>query len=236
MKFLFPAILLFALFSCADEPAKPIDFIEDCEPQDYGIGIVVQDQFKQKQDTVLIFSNSDSSSVEIGKWYYNNVFLEDAVINGVMLEVFYEWGGLPVLESTPPWVKVIYNFGELADLKTGWINTDQDSIIYYTWSQILEGQGITYFRPCIDPQFYDSINGNQVDFALDYTYDRNRDIWYPHYDLVPQQTSGNWMQVMINSPSQYCLSEPTNFRENTLWIKYLDDSGSPRIWYYTRGC
>lgn len=43
------------------------------------------------------------------------------------------------------------------------------------------------------------------------------------------------MRVRPVAPSDYC-DDPEQPRTAELWVRYLDHTGRPRVWYYTRGC
>lgn len=52
--------------------------------------------------------------------------------------------------------------------------------------------------------------------------------------LRPIAMRGDWMQVEVSQPSDYCAE--VRSRKRTGWIKWRSDERGPWVWYYPRGC
>ena len=50
------------------------------------------------------------------------------------------------------------------------------------------------------------------------------------------QIAGDWMEVEVVTPSDYCVYPEIETRRHRAWIKYLDNNGRALIFFYTRGC
>jgi hypothetical protein len=65
--------------------------------------------------------------------------------------------------------------------------------------------------------------------------------WIPaepdQYHLTPLQVRGDWMQVRVTEPSDYCVSPKAPMIQTYIgWIKWRDEKIGSWLWYYTRGC
>jgi hypothetical protein len=55
------------------------------------------------------------------------------------------------------------------------------------------------------------------------------------YILAPVAIRGDWMQVEVREPSDYC-GEPETVVKTVGWVQWRDAERGPWVWYYTRGC
>jgi len=55
------------------------------------------------------------------------------------------------------------------------------------------------------------------------------------YILAPIEIRGDWMQVEVREPSDYC-GEPETVEKTIGWVQWRDQERGPWVWYYTRGC
>lgn len=196
-------------------------------------------------DTMLIHEAPTASSPVVARflflvpepytWSYRLEAVEDD-IESRALEFDYEILGLPVDSFVPdePWVRVLYGRGPDAAGRYGWVRTGDGVAGSSRWEEILSERSLFFLGPADEIRFYDAPGGNPVDIdlapglvALPPTFD---------YRMEPLEVAGSWLQVRIVTPDDACVAERIETREQVAWIKYLDDRGRPRVWYYTRGC
>jgi hypothetical protein len=217
--------------------------------KDYGIGLVYLAEHGPNSghlatDSILIFQEPAQTSKHIatlsqivtnpiGNYHYLIVPRQPSDIQN-MIEFSYEVNGLPFdsINSTNTWVRVVYILSEDNIACKGWVKVQAPHTKIIIWKKYLN-QGNLFFLPTsLPPRFYDKPNGNEVTFHLDKIGSKET-----RYDYVLHaiKSEGDWLQVLVVSPSDYCF-EPTNPRKKLLWIRYLDDSGRPLVFYSPRGC
>ena len=87
-----------------------------------------------------------------------------------------------------------------------------------------------FFRPGITADFYAAPRGARYPVILPGGDE-------PDYIMHPKQVRGEWMQVEVVTPSDYCADDDTmKGKKEVVWIRFLDPTHRPRVWYYTRGC
>jgi hypothetical protein len=163
------------------------------------------------------------------------------VEEGGALEHGYEDMGLPLLEtpplpaqapaSPPPgWLRVHYGLASDGRPLEGWVRDDPARVSRFLWSERLPESPL-FFLHSDSIRFFAAPAGESVAVALELGPGDPRF----DYILYPLVTRGPWMQVVVATPSTYCFDPPTP-QHDTVWIRYLNDAGRPRVWYYTRGC
>ena len=108
-----------------------------------------------------------------------------------------------------------------------WAPLDARPLELVFWDRHLPDQS-PFFRTGVPAEFYDAPAGGRVAFPL---AGEGRD-----YTLYPLGVDGSWMRVRVVTPADACGREPASPRSAELWIRYLDETGRPRLWYPTRGC
>jgi hypothetical protein len=215
--------------------------------QDLGIGVIF---FKQNSphansmdDSMCIFSASNDYSKIIGTFSikhrdngYSYILHDDNYgMQTNFVEFRYEEEGLPIdsISSDTQWVRVIWGGESSRASLLGWVRNKSPHTDILLWKHVLLNNNV-FFRYPEQVEFYSSPNGNKRIFTLEKFSGANNPRRY-NYIMHPLRTDGDWMQVRVVTPSDYCDS-PDNARSATLWIKYLDHDGRPLVWFYARGC
>jgi hypothetical protein len=150
------------------------------------------------------------------------------------LEHGYEDIGLPLLEEpsgpAPEWLHVHYALAPDGTPLDGWLRNDTSSVATLLWRDQLPESPLFFLEPD-SIGFHGSPEGPPVRLELTRS-DGGERFDYIMYAL---ETRAAWMRVEVVTPSNYCFDPPAP-RRDTLWIRYLDPRGRPRVWYYTRGC
>lgn len=145
------------------------------------------------------------------------------------VEWSYEESGLPVDSVTRDgaWVRVLHAVDAQGAPRRGWVRTSPDFNIEW-WADVLAGQNL-YFRNQDSLAVYEAPGGQRLWLDIAGGSDG------PDYTMTPLQRSNEWMRVVLTTPSDFCVDPPV-VRTDTVWIRYLDARGRPRVWYYPRGC
>ena len=140
------------------------------------------------------------------------------------LEFSYENPGAIVLKREEHWFKIALSESY------AWVRIQDDSR-YLTVERLLK-DSLTYFR-------------GQSQLALLKSPGRGEAIWSPSSDfkrklpveaLSFKNVSGQlWVKVRLLEVDP-CSEESTNVVPATGWLPFHDESGSPVIWFYSRGC
>ena len=202
--------------------------------QDKGIGLLTIEGNNSSE--FIIYSEADLSSNELARfkvdrskgWSEYSVEGKNISENN-LLEYDYEELGLPVCKiKSNKWIEVIYGYDNNNYILTGWVLVSEKSTLL-KWNSFLK-EKLVFFANPEKVNFFDDKNGKEVQFKLQpsehMTYD---------YIMRPQVTKGNWMKVEVVTPSDYC-DNPESLERKVFWIQYLDDTGRPLVWYFTRGC
>lgn len=188
-------------------------------------------------DTIVVRSAPRPAAAPVAlAWHREYRLLIETVEAGLedgALEVGYEERALPVMEvgGDGRWLRVSYAFDDGGDTRTGWVDSAEPGPEYVPWPGWLEQQGVLFF---VDPDsiaFFREPDGESIDLALVPSVGSQRF----DYALYPLRTDGEWMEVRIASPSDYCDGGAPSL-DSQAWIRYLDPRGRPRVWYFTRGC
>ena len=141
------------------------------------------------------------------------------------LDYGYEQVGLPVLQARGDGWSRVY-LGETADGTelSGWVRIRPGVLALTLWEDLLPHQPLFFAVPDDSIHFYALREGAEKSFSR-----------ADSYIMWPLETAGDWMRVRAITPSNYCFDSPAA-REDTLWIRWRDPSGEPRVWFYTRGC
>jgi hypothetical protein len=165
-----------------------------------------------------------------GVWEYRLATSEQNLVRADM-EWLYEENGLPVdtIAGDSSWLRVVYARDASGAARLGWVRIT-DRMTLETWPDVLMQQNLFFRRPD-SLAFFTAPEGERVAIEIQ-TGDTSDGL---DYTMVPLRATGEWMQVEVTSPSDYC-AETAGARKDTAWIRYLDARGRPQVWYFTRGC
>lgn len=238
-KLILYVVIFSNVIACSDTDELELvnKYIEDCHPEELGIGVIYMDMYHTELlDTSYVYTEPNYSSDQLTKWFAYSIYLEDTIIRNALFSVSSEFAGYPVIEINEDWIQIIYGYDSMNIALTGWVKHNKIGLlIYEDWTSFFEAKA-QFFRRCVTPAFYDAINGNEILLDLDYSHDERVNVWWPDYHFYSIQNDGDWMEVLINSPSQYCASDTSEYRSDTLWIRYIDENGSPNVSFYAAGC
>ena len=139
------------------------------------------------------------------------------------LDYGYEQVGFAVAERKDGWVRVLLGQAPDGSPVGGWVRERAGVLAVTMWEDLLPRQPLFFASPD-SIRFYAAREGVEKPFPVK-----------DSYILWPLEASGDWMRVRAVTPSNYC-SEALAPREDTLWIRWRNPDGEPRVWFYTRGC
>lgn len=144
-----------------------------------------------------------------------------------LLEFDYEVPGLPADSAPRPdgWVAVIPGFASDSARVGAWTRLREGAVELVAWSRRLQERELS-FSDGVRPEFFQAPDGPAAEFPLPENGD---------YILHPLEARGSWLRVRAVTPSDFC-ADPDSPAAADLWIRYLDRSGRPLVWYATRGC
>jgi hypothetical protein len=197
-------------------------------------------------DTILIRTGPEAgASLEALAFHREGQLVIEAARPGLAagdLEVGYEETALPVLEIGPDgrWVRVSYALDPDGVSVSGWVDGEDAPVEVVSWSswfgapEVGSSLGAYYF---IDPDriaFQEEPEGAPISIELEPATGSQR----YDYALYGLRASGPWMEVRVATPSDYCVlpEDADSVRSRRAWIRFLDESGRPLVWYPTRGC
>lgn len=215
------------------------------EPRDFGTGVlhlgVRPDSVSALREDTVIIRNAPTDEAAViarwihryggdGTWEYRLETNEEQMMRND-IEWSYEENGLPVdtLAGEGNWARVIHATDRTGAPRFGWVRMSERARIE-TWPQVLLQQSLFFRRPD-SLAFHAAPDGDTVSLEIR-TGDTADGL---DYSMMPLRTIDDWMQVVVTSPSDYCAEIPAA-RADTVWIRYLDERGRPRVWYFPRGC
>ena len=201
---------------------------------DPGIGIV-SPKLEKDRDSLALFLSSNES-VTWG-WFVRDLSGRDEqpfklvtplVLRPNIMEFGYEESGLPVDSILPDRVRVLLGWDGEQRMRRAWVRLDS-TVELRRWPQWLASTPV-FFLPGQRPDFFAAPRGARYPVILPGGDE-------PDYIMHPKQIRGEWMQVEVVTPSDYCAEDgTTRRRKETVWIRFLDPTKRPKVWYYTRGC
>ena len=242
--YIYLSIFLLHVYSCQkqDHVVEPTEYTlqEICLEGEYGVGVLFQEQ--NVQQDVYIFDQPQDSADTLAIWFrqanstssYMDVVSGDDVVKQSLIEYAYEVSGLPLISNDiSSWVNVIYGYGSNGALLTGWVRFS-DNLRVHKWSEYLQDRA-QFVATCKTPVFYESPGGEALTIGLSYLYNDHTLEKRLDYLITPITVEGRWMKVKLSSPSVYC-TDAIEKLSMIVWIPYLNEDGSPAVWFYTRGC
>ncbi|MCX6828310.1 MAG: hypothetical protein NT002_03390 [candidate division Zixibacteria bacterium] len=218
--------------------------------KDYGIGVIYfsahgVNSSSFQTDSMSIFAEPSRSSKIIAKLrqiapkgdkapYQYIVTPSMRGVSKNIVEFAYEESGLPFdsVNETRNWVRAVYGLSDSNISYKGWVEVQSPHTEIIFWSVKLKQRDVFFLSISPVPKFFDEPNGNEVEFPLvEFKYGERR----YNYIMHPLKSEGSWLQVLVVTPSDFC-ENPLNPKKKILWIRYLDDSGRPLVFYYSRGC
>jgi hypothetical protein len=200
---------------------------------DPGIAIV-SPRVDQGRDSLPLFIDPQSAT---WGWFVRDLTGRDSLpfalrtpraLRPNIMEFSYEESGLPVDSILPGRVRVLLGWDPEERMQRAWVRLDS-TVELRKWSEWLAEQTL-FFRPGVRPEFHLAPDGAQYRVTLSGGDD-------PDYIMHAKQVRGDWLQVELVTPSDYCADDQTiQRRRETVWIRFLAPDGRPRVWYYTRGC
>ncbi|HEY7493325.1 MAG TPA: hypothetical protein VIH59_19705 [Candidatus Tectomicrobia bacterium] len=154
-----------------------------------------------------------------------------------MVETEYESPSMLVYEARPDgWYRLRYAPGVGAD-GTAW--THQCFFKLGTIPIGFERWEERFLSQAISPLYFRTRVRHALRAAPGISAPRLQ--WIPaapeQYHLKALEVRGDWMQVRVTEPSDYCAGpDAPATRTYTGWIQWRDTASGPWLWYYTRGC
>jgi hypothetical protein len=190
-----------------------------------------------RRDTISAYQGPSNQSSSVGHflfwgdnkgWSYAIACPDSLQPN--IIEFSYEACGLPFDTITPNggWARGILGFTSSHEVVRGWVKLDPHVTSFVHWQAELARHSLFFLTPN-DPQFYKQPNGSLIHWKR---LRSQRD-----YIMYPIKVAPPWMYVRVVSPDNQCFP-PEDIQLDSLraWIQFLDASGRPAVWYYSRGC
>ncbi len=198
---------------------------------------------------LILYEHPEKSSIAFARTYHRAIdrvgydsliFLKDSLsvsLAGRKIAVAYnELYGLPILAFSPDssWVQISLDCRQLEDPPSAWLNVSdarQEGVQMQLWSTFFSPDEAVYFLDSI--LFYTEPNESARASPVLIAGENG-----PDYCMRVLTTSGDWMHVYLETPSTFMTDEEVRHaRYNTpkappkFWIKYLNRTGRPLIWY-----
>lgn len=140
---------------------------------------------------------------------------------------------LPVLSFSPDsqWVNVSFDPRNLSNPQTGWLNISDSKkagVQIKYWANFLYLDVAVVFNCDSLMAFYSRPDESSRIFPELKLFENSNEYTY---SMKGVDKSGKWMQVYLYSPSPYYSGSEPPASALKVWIKYLDDTGRPRIWF-----
>ena len=201
---------------------------------DPGIGIVSPKLDKGRDSLALFLSSNESAT---WGWFVRDLtgsqeqpfaLVTPLALRPNIMEFTYEESGLPVDSILPDRVRVLLGWDGEHRMRRAWVHLDS-TVELRKWPELLAETPV-FFLPGIRPGFYAAPRGARYPVILPGGDE-------PDYIMHPKQVRGEWMQVEVVTPSDYCVDNETlRTKKDVVWIRFLEITHRPRVWYYTRGC
>jgi hypothetical protein len=203
--------------------------------KDYGVGVVRYAAMERYEAVDVVRAAPSSSSDTVAVLRRDTLcFQGRECVRSYdrMVEFAYEIPGWAILSVTEDssWARVTLAPFDSAG-PTGWVALG-DSVQALLWSRELPEHPL-FFLPPDDPAFYDA---PEEAARTRRTLARDGNSERLDYIMTPLEVRGEWMRVVLLTPSPMCVFPEPEVTPDTLWIRYLGADGRPRVFYYTRGC
>jgi len=203
--------------------------------KDLGIGVLTfRTPGEVPADTLTVYPTMSTRSRAIAyliqrgdgaAWNYR------LVTRGDFTPQFFEYGGeqcgVPIdsVLDSGYWARVQYARTQAGRLKLGWVHLARHQNRVVMWPAVLPRHAL-FFADWVTPEFHGQPGGETRTGILEAG---TRD-----YILHSIRVEGAWMLVRLMAPSDYCQDD--GVERGRFWIRYLDERGRPRVWFFTRGC
>ncbi len=200
---------------------------------DPGIGFVAPKGGATRDSLALFLSTAET--VTWG-WFIRDMSGRDSlpfalwaplVLQPNIIETSYEESALPVDSIVAGRARVLLGWDDEGRMRRAWVRLDS-TVELHRWGAWLRESPL-FFRDGVSADFFAAPRGARYPVVLPGGEE-------PDYIMHPKRVSGQWMQVEVVTPSDYCVEDTARRRKETVWIRFLDQANRPRVWYYTRGC
>lgn len=209
----------------------------DWRNREYGIGVVTYPVADTDALSGIIRSGPSHSADTIATFTGRRLCYSDRpdclLIYDRTIEYDYEIAGWAILSFNPDssWARVSLDPFGVDSVSEGWVSLQPTGVRPLLWSEELPQHSLFFLWPD-SVRFYASADSSHPrDLALAPLPEPRR----YDYILRPLRSEGRWLQVEVFSPQGGC-GIPDSVEPDTAWIRYLDSTGRPRTFYYTRGC
>lgn len=166
----------------------------------------------------------------INGWLIDRAGAGEPLAFAGLIETEYEQSTLLVLQERDGWYQVrVKPPGEPAD--TAWtpacaLANSEPPLFFSAWSEWLMSENISplFFRR---KAVHNLRTGPGTGHAV-------RTKIRPGHALRPRRIEGDWMEVMVSQPSDYC--ERVRVERSLGWVRWRSPDRGPWVWYHTRGC
>lgn len=154
------------------------------------------------------------------------------------VETAYEATSFIVLEATTDgWLRIRYGKPSTSDPSVrrdglAWVHRchlARESLVFERWQDRFSSGEISplFFRSDVPRELREQ-PGDESPRVISIADDHH---------LEPQAFEGDWMQVLVKQPSDYC-AEPGEMQVDTYqgWVRWRSPTLGPTVWYHTRGC
>ncbi len=166
----------------------------------------------------------------VNGWLIDRVGAGEPLPFAGLIETEYEQSTLLVLQERNGWYQVRVK-PPIEPADTAWtpacaLANSDPPLFFSSWAEWLMSEDISplYFRRST---VHNLRTGPGTQFAK-----RGR-ISGDHV-LRPRRIEGDWMEVMVSQPSDYC--ERASVQRSLGWVRWRSAERGPWVWYYTRGC
>lgn len=180
----------------------------------------------------------DAPGGEPWGWFFDGWLLDSArghrsaIGAQGMVETEYEATSFIALEARPDgWLR--FRYGRPSERRDGtaWLHRchlERESVLLERWEdRFLSGE--------ISPLFFRSDVPRALRAGPD--DEQRRVLWIANdYHLEPLGFKGDWMQVLVKQPSDYCGEPEVKTQSHLGWVRWRSPERGPMVWYHTRGC
>lgn len=222
-KYSFLFLLAFPLLISAQGNDWGIGILSFANIQDAGMSIYNGPHGEVIGNLAMQKSSNNSDAVEIN--WRNEQGISMIIPKDALMEIGYEVNGMIVFEEVDGYICIL-NKGE------HWVSIEElkaEGYMYTSWIDFMSAAG-RWFMPIFYSMNVRTDPSASASLVVTVTGE--------NFEIEPTgKSEGLWAEVIIKKyDSDYC-EEPHNLIDTYKgWMKMVDDSGYPNVWFYTRGC